>query len=61
MNKQNIIPGFVKSELANHRLKLIPKQSGREGVDFIIGDNELFIQSLDLDTIDRSAKIVKRF
>jgi len=60
MNEQNIITPFVKSQLGNAGLKLIPKESGREGVDYIIGTNELFLQSLDLDTIDRSAKIVKK-
>jgi hypothetical protein len=54
------ISAFVKSALENHGLKLIPKESGREGVDFKIGTNELFLQALDLDTIDRSAKIVKK-
>jgi hypothetical protein len=51
---------FVTTKLENYGLKLIPKESGREGVDFSIGTNELFLQSLDLDTIDRSAKIVKK-
>jgi len=39
---------------------LTPKESGREGVYFLLGDNELFLQALDIDTIDRSAKIVKK-
>ena len=61
MNKFNaVIINFVKSKLENDGLKLTPKESGREGVDFLIGTNKLFLQSLDLDTIDRSAKIVKR-
>lgn len=60
MRKQNKIADFVQSELKNHGLKFIPKESGREGVDFLIGFNELFLQSLNLDTIDRSAKIVKK-
>ncbi|MBV7268112.1 hypothetical protein [Winogradskyella luteola] len=60
MNKQNKIVAFVKTELEKFGLKLAPKQSGREGVDFLIGTNEIFLQSLDLDTIDRSAKIVKK-
>ena len=60
MNKENTITTYVKSELENHGLKLIPNESGREGVDFLIGHNEFFLQSLDLDTIDRSAKIVKK-
>lgn len=60
MSKQTSVINFLKSELVNTSLKLTPKQSGREGVDFSIGTNELFLQSLDLDTIDRSAKIVKK-
>jgi len=55
-----MLTAFLKSELENSGLKLTPKESGREGVDFKIGDTELFLQSLDLDTIDRSAKIVKK-
>lgn len=57
---KNIIEPFLKSELEKIGLKLITKESGREGVDFLIGTNELFLQSLDLDSIDRSAKIVKK-
>ena len=34
MNKQSILEIFVNSELEKNELKLIPKQSGREGVDF---------------------------
>ncbi|WP_299362162.1 hypothetical protein [Winogradskyella sp.] len=60
MNKQNIITPFVKSQLGNTGMNLIPKESGREGVDFLIGTNDFFLQSIDLDTIDRSAKIVKK-
>ncbi|PSG88197.1 hypothetical protein [Aurantibacter aestuarii] len=51
---------FLNSEFLKFNLEIIPKESGREGVDFILGTNELFFQSLDLDTIDRSAKIVKK-
>ncbi|WP_400078787.1 hypothetical protein [Winogradskyella sp. R77965] len=60
MEKENTITTFIKSELENYELKLTAKESGREGVDFLIGTNEFFLQSLDLDTIDRSAKIVKK-
>jgi len=51
---------FIKSELANFGLKLTPKLNGREGVEFIIGDNQLYLQSIDLDTIQRSIKISKQ-
>jgi hypothetical protein len=60
MNKPNLVGAFLKSELEKIGLKSIPKESGREGVDFVIGTNELFLQSLDLDSIDSSAKIVKK-
>ena len=60
MNEQNTTQSFVISELENHELNIIPKESGKEGVDFVIGTKEMFLQSLDLDTIDRSAKIVKK-
>jgi len=34
--------------------------NGREGVDFLIGDNQLYLQSIDFDTPQRSIKIVKQ-
>ena len=51
---------FIKSELKNLSLELSPKQSGREGVDFLIGDNQIYLQSIDLDTTQRSIKIPKQ-
>ena len=51
---------FIKSELKNLNLKLSSKQNGREGVDFLIGDNQLYLQSIDLDTTQRSIKISKQ-
>ena len=60
MNDLGKILTSVKAKLENNGLKLIPKENGREGVNFLIGTNELFLQSLDLDIIDRSAKIVKK-
>ena len=60
MNAYNTICAFLENKLKPNALKLIPKESGREGVDFLIGNNEFFLQVLDLDTIDRSAKIVKK-
>lgn len=47
---------FIKSELKKSGLSLIPKQNGREGVNFIIGSNEIYLQSIDLDS-QRSIKI----
>lgn len=51
---------FLKSELASLDLELTPKPNGREGVDFLIGDNQLYLQSIDLDTTQRSIKIPKQ-
>lgn len=51
---------FIKSELENYNLELTPKQNGREGVDFLIGNNQLHLQSIDLDTTQRSIKIAKQ-
>ncbi len=34
--------------------------NGREGVDFLIGGNEIYLQSIDLDTSQRSIKIAKQ-
>ncbi len=50
---------FIKSELANFGLKLIPKTNGREGVDFLIGDYQLYLQPMNLDATQRSIKITK--
>ena len=51
---------FVKQQIESFGLKLKSKANGREGVDFIIGDNEVNLQSIDLDTTVRSIKIVKQ-
>jgi hypothetical protein len=48
---------FIKSELKKNDLKLIPKSNGREGIAFVIGENQLYLQSIDLDTLQRSLKI----
>ena len=57
---KNIIEPFLKSELVNFGLKLIPKESGREGVDFLIGNHLIYLQPLDLDTVKQSIKISKQ-
>jgi predicted ATP-grasp superfamily ATP-dependent carboligase len=54
------IKNFLKSELKNIELKLEIKTNGREGVDFIIEDNQLYVQSINLDTTQRSIKIKKQ-
>jgi hypothetical protein len=51
---------FIKSELETFNLELTSKQNGREGVDFLIGDNQLYLKSIDLDTTQRSIKIAKQ-
>ena len=51
---------FIKSQLYNFDLKFTPKPNGREGVDFLIGNNQLYLQSIDLDTTQRSIKISKK-
>jgi len=50
---------FIKSELTNFDLVLTPKPNGREGVDFIIGNFQLYLQPMNLDTTQRSIKISK--
>lgn len=50
---------FIKSELASFGLKLTSKKNGREGVDFLIGDYQLYLQPINLDTTQRSIKISK--
>ena len=51
---------FLKSELKTFSLELTPKTNGREGLDFLIGENQLYLQSIDLDTSQRSIKIKKQ-
>ena len=51
---------FLKSELQRHHLELIIKNDGREGVDFLIGNNQIYLQPLDLNTVKQSIKIAKQ-
>ena len=51
---------FIKSELESISIGIKPKIDGREGVDFLIGDHQLHLQSIDLDTSQRSIKIAKQ-
>ena len=51
---------FLESELKNLTLELKTKANGREGVDFLVGTNEIHLQSIDLDTSKRSIKIAKQ-
>lgn len=57
---ENLKVEFVKLKLKNAGLKLIGNKNGREGVDFLIGDNQIYLQPLDLDTIKQSIKISKQ-
>ncbi|MBW2960764.1 hypothetical protein [Mesonia aestuariivivens] len=51
---------FLKSELKKHSIELTAKPDGREGVDFLIGKHQIYLQPLDLDTIKQSVKIPKQ-
>lgn len=51
---------FLKYELKEFNLELSSKPNGREGVDFLIGTKEIYLQSIDLDTTQRSIKITKQ-
>jgi hypothetical protein len=50
---------FIKSELKTLDLELISKQNGMEGVNFLIRDNQIYLQSIDVDTAQYSIKIAK--
>ena len=51
---------FLKSELNKAQIKISTKENGREAVDFLIRENQLYLQSIDLDTLQRSIKIKKQ-
>ncbi|WP_435414966.1 hypothetical protein [Polaribacter aestuariivivens] len=51
---------FLKTELEHFGLKLKIKQNWKEEVDFLIGNNQLYLQFIDLDTSQRSIKIKKQ-
>ena len=51
---------FLKSELKSHNLELIAKTDGREGVEFLIENHQIYLQPLDLDTVKQSIKIAKQ-
>jgi len=50
---------FMKTELKNAQTEVSSNESGREGVDFLIGNKQIFFLPLDLDTILQSFKILK--
>jgi hypothetical protein len=56
---ENIIK-LIKSEFNKAQIEFSRKENGREGVDFLIGENQLYLQSIDLDTTQRSIKIKKQ-
>ena len=41
-------------------MELIQKPNDREGVDYLIGPNEIYLLSIDLDTAQSSIKISKQ-
>ena len=51
---------FLKSELSSFDSELNTKQNGREGVAYLIGTNKIHLQSIDLDSSQRSIKISKQ-
>jgi hypothetical protein len=55
-----ILLEFLKSELKHFNLELTTKPNSREGVFYLIGDNQIHIKSIDLDTTQRSIKIAKQ-
>jgi len=55
-----MVISFLKSELKNFGLDLTAKPNGREGVDFLISTDKIYLQSIDLDTSQRSIKIAKQ-
>jgi|TARA_B110000037_G_scaffold195221_1_gene231464 hypothetical protein len=60
MKEQVTLIHFLISKLEKFDLELTSKQNGREGVDFLIGNNQLHLQSIDLGTTQRSIKISKQ-
>jgi hypothetical protein len=54
------IKKILISKLKKNGLKLENTTHGREGVDFLIGYNQLYLQTIDLDTLQRSIKIKKQ-
>jgi hypothetical protein len=51
---------FLSLEFKKFDLELTTKPNGREGVDLLIGGNQIYLQSIDLDTTQRSIKISKQ-
>ncbi len=55
-----VLTDLIKSELKRHNLELIVKPNGREGVDFLIGDKQLYLQPINKDAAQLSIKISKQ-
>ena len=51
---------FMKSELKKAQIEVSQNESGREALDFLIGNKQIYLQPLDLDTILQSFKILKQ-
>jgi hypothetical protein len=54
------ISKFVQFEVSKAQINFSKKPNGREGVDFVIGENQLYLQYIDLDTSQRFIKIKKQ-
>ena len=50
---------FLILELQNAQIEVTANESGREGINFLIGNKQIFFQPLDLDSILQSFKILK--
>lgn len=56
-----IVIEHLKSELKKYNLELIPKVDGREGVDFLVGNSQLYFQPIiNADSGQRSIKIANK-
>ncbi|MFI1773756.1 hypothetical protein [Thalassobellus citreus] len=51
---------FMQLEFQNAQIEVSAKENGREGVDFLIGNKQIYLQPLDLDIILQSIKILKQ-
>ncbi|PXX29722.1 hypothetical protein [Arenibacter sp. ARW7G5Y1] len=50
---------FLKSKFKKSDLELLNNPNGRAGVDFLVGDCQLYLQPMNLDETQRSIKILK--
>jgi hypothetical protein len=45
---------FFKLEIESFEIKIKSKPNSRQGVAYLIGDNQIHLKSIDLDTTQRS-------